>query len=96
MAHFPILEYDQLTNSQVKAIYKEIQVELGFGIVPNLVISFGIKAAVKPHVLTAKDYQRLRELGLDDSEIFEIVATADLFTSINKYTDAVALEVDTL
>lgn len=180
MAKFPILEYEQLSDSNVKAIYKEIQVELGFGIVPNLfksmainpgileanwkkfrstilkgdvprtlkemlgiaisqansspyalnvhlhglsslgmseevlrtlvsdfaacplperekaVIGFGLKAATEPHALTSKDYQHLYNLGLDNSEIFEIVATADLFTSINKYTDSISLEIDIL
>jgi len=180
MAKFPIIEYGQLTDTKVKTIYQEIQVELGFGIVPNLfksmainpdvleanwkkfratvlkgdvprtlkemlgiaisqahrsdyalnvhlhglsslgmseevlktlvsdfaacplpqrekaVISFGLKAATEPHELTSKDYQHLYNLGLDDSEIFEIVATADLFTSINRYTDAIGLEIDTL
>lgn len=60
------------------------------------VISFGLRAATKPHELTVADYQRLRELGLDESEIFEIVATAELFTGITRYTDAIALEIDTL
>ena len=180
MAKFPIIEYEQLSDPYVKAIYEEIQVELGFGIVPNLfksmtinpgileanwkkfrstilkgdvprtlkemlgiaisqfnsspyalnvhlhglsslgmseevlrtlvsdfaacplperekaVISFGLKAATEPHTLTSKDYQHLYDLGLDNSEIFEIVATADLFTSINKYTDSISLEIDTL
>ncbi|NMG18426.1 carboxymuconolactone decarboxylase family protein [Brasilonema bromeliae] len=180
MAKFPIIEYEQLSDSNVKAIYEEIQVELGFGIVPNLfksmainprileanwkkfrstilkgdvprtlkemlgiaisqansspyalnvhlhglsslgmseevlrtlvsdfaacplperekaVIGFGLKAATEPHALTSKDYQHLYDLGLDDSEIFEIVATADLFTSVNKYTDSISLEIDTL
>ncbi|MEC4819527.1 MAG: peroxidase-related enzyme [Scytonema sp. PMC 1069.18] len=180
MAQFPIIEYDQLTNSKTKAVYQEIQVELGFGIVPNLfksmainsevleanwkkfratvlqgdvprtlkemlgiaisqvsnspyalnvhlhglsslgiseevlktlvsdftncplperekaAISFGLKAATKPQELTSEDFQRLREFGLDDSEIFEIIATADLFTSINRYTDSIRLEIDNL
>jgi len=60
------------------------------------VITFGLKAATKPHDLTDADYQELRSLGLDESEIFEIIGTADLFTSINRYTDAIALEIDSL
>ncbi|ARV63072.1 carboxymuconolactone decarboxylase [Nostocales cyanobacterium HT-58-2] len=180
MAKFPIMKYEQLTNSQVKTIYQEIQIELGFGIVPNLfksmainpevleanwkkfratllkgdvprtlkemlgiaisqannspyalnvhlhglsslgmseevlktlvsdfaacplpqrekaVIRFGLKAANEPHKLTDEDYQYLYKLGLNDSEIFEIIATADLFTSINRYTDSISLEIDTL
>jgi hypothetical protein len=48
MTQFPIIEYEQLTDSKIK------------------------------------------------SEIFEIIATADLFTSINKYTDSIELEIDKL
>ncbi len=180
MAYFPIQEYDQVTNPSVKAVYEEIQTELGFGIVPNLfksmaispdfleanwkkfrsvilqgdvprtikemigiaisqandsqyalqvhlhglsalgiseevlhtlvsdfancplperekaVISFGLLAATKPQKLTDADYQHLQDLGLDQSEIFELIATANLFTEINHYTDAIALEIDNL
>lgn len=60
------------------------------------VISFGLRAAASPHQLEDKDYQRLRDLGLDEDEIFEIIATAHLFTGVNMYTDAIALEIDAL
>jgi hypothetical protein len=33
---------------------------------------------------------------LDNDEIFEIVATSNLFTGVNQYTDAIGLEVDAL
>jgi hypothetical protein len=46
--------------------------------------------------MTESDYQNLRDLGLDDSEIFEIIATADLFSFVNRYTDSIALEIDAL
>jgi uncharacterized peroxidase-related enzyme len=180
MAHFPLQEYDQVTDPKTKAVYDEILAELGFGIVPNVfksmavnpdlleanwkkfratilqgdvprtlkemvgvaisqannspyalnvhlhglsalgmseeilrtlvsdfvacplperekaVITFGLLAATNPQNLTVTDYQHLYELGLDQSEIFEIVATADLFTSINRYTDTISLEIDAL
>ncbi|OCR00867.1 carboxymuconolactone decarboxylase [Oscillatoriales cyanobacterium USR001] len=180
MAHFPIVEYDQLTNTKAKEVYEEILTELGFGIVPNLfksmavnpdileanwkkfrstilegdlprtlkemvgvaisqannsqyalnvhlhglsalgmseeilrtlvsdfancplperdkaVISFGLLAATNPLDVTANHYQNLRDLGLDDLEIFEIIATADLFSFVNRYTDSIALEIDVL
>lgn len=180
MARFPILEYDEVTDPKVKAVYDEIQVELGFGMVPNLfksmaiepdfleanwkkfrstilqgniprtikemigvaisqangseyalkvhlhglsalgiseevlhtlvsdfancplpdrekaAISFGLLAATQPHQLTDADYEHLQELGLDRSEIFELIATANLFTQVNQYTDAIALEIDNL
>lgn len=180
MAHFPILEYEQLTHAKAKAVYEEIRTELGFGMVPNLfksmamspdileanwkkfratilegsvprtikemigvaisqvnnsqyalqvhlhglsalgmseevlkllvsdfancplpdrekaVIRFGVLAATQPQKITEADYQQLQELGLESSEIFELIATANLFTEVNQYTDAIALEIDSL
>jgi alkylhydroperoxidase family enzyme len=53
------------------------------------VIRFGLLAASNPTQLTDADYQHLQELGLDQSEIFELIATANLFTEVNQYTDAI-------
>lgn len=180
MSFFPIIEYSQVTNPQVKAVYDEIMSDLGFGIVPNIfksmatnpsflrtswdkfnttilkghlprtlkemigvaisqannseyalkvhlhglsalgiseevlrllvsdfencplperekaVIRFGLLAATRPHDLSQSDYQTLEKLGLDQEEIFEILATANLFTMVNQYTDAIKLEIDAL
>ena len=60
------------------------------------VIRFGLLAATNPHSVTETDYQKLRDLGLDEGEIFEIIATANLFTGVNQYTDSIALEIDAL
>jgi uncharacterized peroxidase-related enzyme len=59
-------------------------------------IRFGLMAGTRPRDLTNQHFEELREQGLDDSEIFEIVATANLFAGVNQYTDAIALEVDAL
>lgn len=180
MAHFPIQEYDQVTDPKVKTVYEEIQTELGFGIVPNLfksmainpdfleanwnkfrstilqgsvprtikemigvaisqannsqyalqvhlhglsalgiseevlkmlvadfyncplperekaAIHFGLIAATQPQQLKEADYRQLQELGLEPSEIFELIAAANLFTAVNQYTDAIALEIDNI
>jgi len=180
MAHFPIIEYDQVTDPKVKAIYDEIKAELGFGMVPNLFKSMGtnasflegnwkkfqgvvlqgqlprtlkemmgvvisqanqseyalrvhmhslsafgtsaevlnllvsdfdhcplperdkaairfcLRAATEPDQMSLADYQQLQGLGLERLEIFEIIATANLFTGVNQYTDAIALEIDAL
>ncbi|MDX1992498.1 MAG: carboxymuconolactone decarboxylase family protein [bacterium] len=60
------------------------------------VIRFGLLAGTKPHELTDAHFEELRRLGLDESEIFEIIATANLFTAVNQYTDSIALEIDSL
>jgi uncharacterized peroxidase-related enzyme len=60
------------------------------------VIRFGLKAARQPHELNQDDYDFLLDARLDESEIFEIIATANLFTAVNQYTDAIKLEIDAL
>jgi uncharacterized peroxidase-related enzyme len=59
-------------------------------------IRFGLKIATEPHKATPDDYETIRKAGLDDDEIFEIVATSNLFTGVNQYTDAIQLEIDAL
>jgi uncharacterized peroxidase-related enzyme len=58
------------------------------------VIKFGLLAGTNPLELNESHYQNLMDLGLDQLEIFEIVAAADLFASLNRYTDAIDLEID--
>lgn len=60
------------------------------------VIRFGLLAGTQPHALNDAHFAELRGLGLTDAEIYEIIATANLFTGVNQYTDAIALEVDAL
>lgn len=60
------------------------------------VIRFGLLAGTKPQELTEDHYEDLRKQGLDEIEIFEVIATANLFAQVNQYTDAIALEVDAL
>ncbi len=49
MTHFPIVEYEQLTDPKAQSVYDEILTELGFGIVPNLFKSM----AANPDLLEA-------------------------------------------
>lgn len=62
----------------------------------KLVIQFGLKLGTRPLDVTDADYQALYDAGLDQDEVFEIVSTANLFTAVNQYTDAIALEIDAL
>lgn len=60
------------------------------------ILRFGLLTAIDPINLTDEHYTQLRTFNLRDEEIFEIVATADLFSSINTYTDAAAVPIDQL
>lgn len=60
------------------------------------IIRFGLQAATNPEELAEDDFISLRNLGLDDEEIYEILSTANLFAAVNQYTDAIDLEIDEL
>ena len=62
----------------------------------KVMIRFGLKLATAPQTVSEEDYDEMRSMGLDDEEIFEVVATAHLFNGVNQYTDAIQLEVDSL
>jgi uncharacterized peroxidase-related enzyme len=59
-------------------------------------LRFGLLVGTDPLALSDDDYAALRAHDLSDEEIFEIVATADLFAAINAYTDSVAVPIDQL
>jgi uncharacterized peroxidase-related enzyme len=56
--------------------------------------AFARQAAIDPHALGAEHYAALADAGLRDDEIFEVVATIDLFQSVNAYTDLAEVELD--
>jgi uncharacterized peroxidase-related enzyme len=60
------------------------------------ILRFGLLVATDPLSITDADYAALRNHQLSETEIFEIVATADLFSAVNAYTDAIKLELDSL
>lgn len=60
------------------------------------ILQFGLLAATDPLGLRDEDFAVLRQHDLSDAEIFEIIATADLFVSINTYTDSADVEIDQL
>lgn len=60
------------------------------------VLRFAERAARDPRGVGADDYRALRDAGLSEAEIFEVVAAVDLFSGVNAFTDAIDLEVDAI
>ena len=60
------------------------------------VLRFGLLCATDPLNITEADYETLRAQDLSDDEIFEVVATAGLFSSINSFTDSAGVPIDQL
>lgn len=60
------------------------------------ILRFGLLCATDPLRLVEADTQSLRDHDLSDDEIFEVIATADLFAFINAYTDSAKIPIDEL
>lgn len=58
------------------------------------ILQFAIKASLHPKELSAEDYQRLREEGLSDEEIVEIVFMAAVAAMNDTLADALKIDVD--
>jgi uncharacterized peroxidase-related enzyme len=58
------------------------------------IMNFGLKAAMSSSELTDADYDKLREIGISDSEMVEIVALAGLGVYLNIVADALKIDVD--
>lgn len=59
-------------------------------------IRFALRSATAPHDVSADDYARLDAVDIDLEERLEVLATAGLFTAVNRFTDSIDLEVDQL
>jgi uncharacterized peroxidase-related enzyme len=60
------------------------------------VLRFGLLVATDPLAISEEQFDGLRRHRLTETEIFEIIATAQLFLSVNAYTDSIDLELDQL
>ena len=60
------------------------------------ILRFGLLAATNPLAIDDTHFAQLRSHELNDSEILEVISAAQLFTSVNIFTDSIALEIDQL
>lgn len=58
------------------------------------VLRFVQKAAQRPGGMTAGDLASLTEAGLSSDEVFEVLATVQVFSAVNLFTDVADVELD--
>lgn len=58
------------------------------------IVTFARKAATSATGVTEADFDNLLDAGLTEEECFEVIATIDLFKSINAYTDLARVDID--
>jgi uncharacterized peroxidase-related enzyme len=58
------------------------------------IVAFAVKAAKSPKDLSGGDFEKLRDMGISDAEIVEIVALAALGGYLDAVADALRIDVD--
>jgi uncharacterized peroxidase-related enzyme len=58
------------------------------------IVNFGLKVAKKPQEVTSADYDVLREQGMSDGEILEIVMMAGYAVMVDALADALGIQLD--
>jgi uncharacterized peroxidase-related enzyme len=66
----------------------------GLAATTQAMLAFAAKAARDHASLTPADYADLYVAGLTEDEVYEVIATVDLFTAVNVYTNAVGVPID--
>ncbi|GBD39166.1 hypothetical protein HRbin37_01433 [bacterium HR37] len=61
----------------------------------KLIIKFALKVALEPDLVTDKDFNELRDKGLTEGEILEVILTAILVNSLNTYSKLIDINLDT-
>lgn len=59
------------------------------------IIQFALKCALTPQALEAKDYNEVRDQGVSDEELVEIIFIASVANMTDTLADALKIEVDT-
>jgi uncharacterized peroxidase-related enzyme len=60
------------------------------------VLRFAQRVARNPGGLNASDFQALRDAGLDGAEVLEVLATVQVFSAVNLFTDAASVPIDAI
>ncbi len=62
----------------------------------RVIIEFALKASLHPQSLVAADYERVREQGVTDEELAEIILIAAVGKYLDTLADALKIEVDSM
>ena len=66
----------------------------GLSAATTAALRFAKRAAEEPAQLTDPDFDGLAQAGLSPDEVYEVIATIQLFTAVNLFTDMANVEVD--
>jgi uncharacterized peroxidase-related enzyme len=93
LAHGAVLRKNGMSDDEVKAIAENFR---NAGLKPEEVAVMNLAHKVSLHAqqVSAEDVQELRDYGLTDEEIFDVIVAAAARSFFSKVLDAVAVEPD--
>ena len=93
-----------LHSLTVQGIDKDVLAVLARGDTPTRgmppthasVLAFARMAATAPNDIPTSAYEAMSKAGLDDEDVMEVIATIQLFSAINSFTDVANVPLDAL
>jgi len=92
-AHTAALKSIGVSDEEIRNIKEDVE-RADFNAKEQALIRFARKANREPLAITGEAFHSLRETGANDAEIIEALGVMEVFTSFNKFLDALQVEID--
>lgn len=92
-AHTGALRAIGVTDDEIKVIEENLA-QANFSAKELALISFARKANTTPLRISDEEFSAVKQAGVSDAEIIEALGVMELFTSFNKFLDALQVEID--
>jgi len=92
-AHTGALRAIGVTDDEIKVIEENLA-QANFSAKELALISFARKANTSPLRISDEEFSAVKQAGASDAEIIEALGVMELFTSFNKFLDALQVEID--
>jgi len=92
-AHTGALRSIGVSPQEIATIETDLE-QAAFTAKEKALIHFARLANRQPLKITNEEFAALRRIGADDGEIVEVLGVMELFTSFNKFLDALQVDID--
>ncbi|NOY53370.1 MAG: peroxidase-related enzyme [Deltaproteobacteria bacterium] len=92
-AHTGALKSIGVSEEEIQNITEQID-KADFNAQEQALIRFARKASREPLKITGDEFDALRKTGVSDAEIIEALGVMELFTSFNRFLDALQVDID--
>ncbi len=92
-AHTAALKSIGTTDDEIRRIEQDVA-QADFNPKEKALIALARKANLEPLKISDAEFDSLRQAGASDTEIVEALGVMEIFTSFNKFLDALQVEID--